>query len=41
MLKIAMPDDIYSRARSIYERAIDVDPRNVTYWLRYAEMEMK
>lgn len=31
----------YARARSIYERAIDVDPRTPTLWLRYAEMEMK
>ncbi|NXT09754.1 CRNL1 protein, partial [Prunella fulvescens] len=29
------------RARSIYERALDVDYRNVTLWLKYAEMEMK
>lgn len=29
------------RARSIYERALDVDHRNVTLWLKYAEMEMK
>lgn len=30
-----------SRARSIYERALDVDHRNITLWLKYAEMEMK
>ncbi|EPY73300.1 hypothetical protein CB1_016594007 [Camelus ferus] len=30
-----------SRARSIYERALDVDYRNITLWLKYAEMEMK
>uniref|UniRef100_A0A8C4RMD8 Crooked neck pre-mRNA splicing factor 1 n=1 Tax=Erpetoichthys calabaricus TaxID=27687 RepID=A0A8C4RMD8_ERPCA len=29
------------RARSIYERALDVDHRNVALWLKYAEMEMK
>ncbi|XDC80994.1 hypothetical protein R6Z07F_012167 [Ovis aries] len=29
------------RARSIYERALDVDYRNTTLWLKYAEMEMK
>lgn len=29
------------RARSVYERALDVDHRNPTFWLRYAEMEMR
>jgi crooked neck len=29
------------RARSVYERALDVDHRNITLWLRYAEMEMR
>lgn len=29
------------RARSVYERALDVDHRVVTLWLKYAEMEMK
>ncbi|KAG2468092.1 CRNL1 protein, partial [Polypterus senegalus] len=29
------------RARSISERALDVDHRNVALWLKYAEMEMK
>jgi len=29
------------RTRSVYERALDVDHRNVTIWLRYAEMEMR
>ncbi|XP_033124817.1 crooked neck-like protein 1 [Anneissia japonica] len=29
------------RARSVYERALDVDHRNVGIWLKYAEMEMK
>ena len=27
--------------RSVYERAIDVDHRNITVWLKYAEMEMR
>eukprot|EP00741_Cyanophora_paradoxa_P007448 tig00000128_g7203.t1 len=31
----------FARARSVFERAIDVDYRNSTVWLRYAEMEMK
>lgn len=30
-----------ARARSIYERALDVDHRSITVWLKYAEMEMK
>jgi crooked neck len=30
----------WARARSIYERALDVEPRNVVIWLKYAEMEM-
>lgn len=25
----------------MYERAIDVDHRNITVWLKYAEMEMR
>ncbi|WAR18187.1 CRNL1-like protein [Mya arenaria] len=29
------------RARSVYERALDVDHRNITLWLKYAEMEMR
>ena len=29
------------RARSVYERALDVDHRNIGLWLKYAEMEMK
>ena len=29
------------RARSIYERALDVDHRNITLWLKYTEMEMR
>ncbi|KAJ7544640.1 hypothetical protein O6H91_09G087500 [Diphasiastrum complanatum] len=31
----------FARARSIWERALEVDYRNTTLWLRYAEMEMK
>lgn len=31
----------FERARSVYERALDVDHRNVTLWLKYSEMEMK
>ena len=29
------------RARSVFERGLDVDHRNVTIWLQYAEMEMR
>lgn len=29
------------RARSIFERALDVDYRNVKLWLKYAQMEMR
>lgn len=32
---------LYFRARSVYERAIDVDHRCIPIWLKYAEMEMK
>lgn len=28
-------------SRSIYERALDVDHRNITLWLKYTEMEMR
>jgi crooked neck len=31
----------FRRARSVYERSIDVDYRNSQTWLRYAEMEMR
>ncbi|TMW61958.1 hypothetical protein Poli38472_009451 [Pythium oligandrum] len=31
----------FKRARSIFERAIDVDYKNPTVWLKYAEMEMR
>lgn len=27
--------------RSVYERALDVDHRSITLWLKYAEMEMR
>ena len=29
------------RARSVFERALDVDPRNVRVWLKYSQMEMR
>lgn len=35
------PSPPSSRARSIYERALDVEHRNITLWLKYAEVEMK
>jgi hypothetical protein len=28
-------------ARSIWERTLDVDYRNIAIWLKYAEMEMR
>lgn len=31
----------FVRARSVFERALDVDYRNQTIWFKYAEMEMK
>ncbi|KAG6471118.1 hypothetical protein ZIOFF_072215 [Zingiber officinale] len=31
----------FARARSIWERVLDVDYRNPTLWLKYAEMEMR
>ncbi|KAF8459088.1 hypothetical protein BGX38DRAFT_1084654 [Terfezia claveryi] len=31
----------YARARSIFERALDVDSRSVILWVRYIEAEMK
>ncbi len=31
----------FDRARSIWERCLDVDYRNEAVWLKYAEMEMK
>ena len=31
----------FRRARSVWERALDVNPQSITLWLRYAEMEMR
>ena len=31
----------YPRSRSVFERALDVDPRSVQLWLSYTEMELK
>lgn len=31
----------FQRARSVFERALDVDFKHITLWLKYAEMEMK
>jgi crooked neck len=31
----------FTRARSVFERALDVIPNNVTLWIRYIESEMK
>ncbi|KAK9828970.1 hypothetical protein WJX72_003124 [[Myrmecia] bisecta] len=31
----------FRRARSVWERALDVNYRSVTVWLKYAEMEMR
>lgn len=31
----------FERARSVFERALDVDYRQPTLWLKYADMEMK
>lgn len=31
----------FERARSVFERALQVDYRNQTLWLKYADMEMK
>lgn len=31
----------YRRARSIFERALDVDPTSVVLWIRYTESEMR
>ncbi|GAB4816800.1 hypothetical protein N2152v2_003846 [Parachlorella kessleri] len=31
----------FRRARSVWERALDVNYRNVTVWLKYVEMEMR
>lgn len=32
---------LFMNFRSIYERALDVDHRNITLWLKYTEMEMR
>jgi crooked neck len=31
----------FQRARSVFERSLDIDHRNVVLWLQYAEMEMR
>ncbi len=31
----------FARARSVFERALDVEYKNITIWRKYAEMEMK
>lgn len=31
----------YTRARSVFERALEIDYTNKSLWLKYAEMEMK
>lgn len=31
----------WARVRSVYERALDVEPRNQVLWLKYAEFELK
>jgi crooked neck len=31
----------FQRARSVFERAMEVDYQHVTLWLKYAEMEMR
>lgn len=31
----------FERARSVYERALDIDSRSQSLWLKYAEMEMR
>ena len=31
----------FRRARSVFERALDVDPTNVQLWMRYVDSEMK
>ncbi|KAH7104467.1 pre-mRNA-splicing factor CLF1 [Auriculariales sp. MPI-PUGE-AT-0066] len=31
----------YDRSRSVYERALDVEPRSVQLWMSYTEMELK
>lgn len=36
-----IPSVSHFRARSIYERALQVDSKNATLYLKYVEMEMK
>jgi len=36
-----LPLLVLCRARSVYERSLDIDHRNITVWLKYAEMEMR
>lgn len=31
----------FDKKRSVYERALDVDHRNIPLWLKYTEMEMR
>ncbi|RXK38500.1 pre-mRNA-splicing factor CLF1 [Tremella mesenterica] len=31
----------FERARSVFERAMDIDPRNVDIWIKYTDMELK
>ncbi|EIW83475.1 TPR-like protein [Coniophora puteana RWD-64-598 SS2] len=31
----------FDRSRSVYERALDVDPRSIQLWFSYTEMELK
>ena len=31
----------FDRSRSVFERALDVDPRSIQLWLSYTEMELK
>jgi crooked neck len=31
----------FRRARSVWERALETDYRNVSIWLKYVEMEMR
>jgi crooked neck len=31
----------FDRARSVWERSLEIDHRNTTIWLKYAEMEMR
>ena len=32
---------VYFLERSVFERALDVDHRNIGLWLKYTEMEMR